>query len=221
MRILPDFQRALFFWSAPHPVRATVGAGRQPCAVPADAPFWGLFMVLGKGAVRLHPGRDRDVVTTTQRWGSASIPPGAPATGLRGLGHVAPTFGDIFKAKVQPAGGATQCTQSVPMHARLTTRGAVMAGSAVAEAFGGAGGSEWSRLGKSSEGIVVKRASQGEALVVACERRESNPDPLRDRILVLCVCEFRHVRNGLRIYGFVRGRPVVLGGCRDGARVIF
>jgi hypothetical protein len=38
------------------------------------------------------------------------------------VGHVAPTFGDIFEAKAQPAGGLGlryQLTQKYPMHVRL------------------------------------------------------------------------------------------------------
>ncbi|HEV7365127.1 MAG TPA: hypothetical protein VGN76_04725 [Gemmatimonadales bacterium] len=124
----PDFQRALFFWSYYTPVRGkglVLAANLNACGASGDAPFWSLCSIgAGQGGLRGYTqGRYRDAVMTTEqvelRFHTAGRFGG---TVFGGLGHVAPTFGDIFEAEVQPAGGLGlryQLTKNYPMHARL------------------------------------------------------------------------------------------------------
>ncbi len=124
----PDFQRYLLFWSYYAPVRGkrlVLAANLNACGASGDAPFWALCSIgAGQGGLRGYTqGRYRDAVMTTEqvelRFHTAGR---VGATVFGGLGHVAPTFGDIFEAQVQPAGGLGlryQLTQKYPMHARL------------------------------------------------------------------------------------------------------
>jgi outer membrane protein assembly factor BamA len=123
-----SFQRYLFFWSWFAPVRGdrlVLATNLNACGAGGDAPFWSLCSVgTGRGGLRGYTqGRYRDAVMTTEqaelRYHSAGR---FGAAVFLGFGHVAPTFGDIFKAQVLPAGGLGvryQLTQQYPMHLRL------------------------------------------------------------------------------------------------------
>ena len=86
--------------NAPHATRASA----EPTEIrrtPRSASF---------ETVRFGSGRDISTLT------------GFGATAFVGFGHVAPTFGDIFEARVLPAGGLGvryQLTQKYPMHMRF------------------------------------------------------------------------------------------------------
>jgi hypothetical protein len=122
------FQRYLLNWSWYAPVRGerlVVAANLNTCASGGDAPFWALCAVgVGRGGLRGYTqGRYRDTVMTTEqaelRYHSAGR---FGAAAFVGFGHVAPNLGDIFTAKVLPAGGVGaryQLTQKYPMHMRF------------------------------------------------------------------------------------------------------
>jgi len=123
-----SFQRYLLNWSWYAPVRGeqlVVATNVNGCAAGGDAPFWALCSIgAGRGGLRGYTqGRYRDTVMTTEqaelRYHSAGR---FGATAFAGMGQIAPTFGDIFSAKVLPAGGLGarfQLTQKYPMHVRF------------------------------------------------------------------------------------------------------
>ncbi len=123
-----SFQRYLFFWSWFVPVRGerwVLATNLNACGAGGDSPFWSLCSVgSGRGGLRGYTqGRYRDAVMTTEqaelRYHSAGR---FGAVVFAGLGHVAPTLGDIFKAQVLPAGGLGlryRLTRNYPMHLRL------------------------------------------------------------------------------------------------------
>ncbi|MGH7493039.1 MAG: BamA/TamA family outer membrane protein [bacterium] len=123
-----SFQRYVLFWSWYAPVRGerlVLATNLNASGASDDAPFWALPAVgFGRGGLRGYTqGRYRDAVMTTEqaelRYHSAGR---FGATVFVGFGHVAPTFGDIFKAQVLPAGGLGlryQLTQKFPMHMRF------------------------------------------------------------------------------------------------------
>jgi outer membrane protein assembly factor BamA len=122
------FQRYLLNWSWYAPVRGeqlVLAANLNACGTGGNAPFWALCAVgFGRGGLRGYTqGRYRDTVMTTEqaelRYHSAGR---FGAVAFVGFGHVAPTFSDIFNAKVLPAGGLGaryQLTQKYPMHMRF------------------------------------------------------------------------------------------------------
>lgn len=123
-----SFQRYLLNWSVYAPVRGeqlVVAANLNICGGAGNTPFWSLCSVgFGRGGLRGYTqGRYRDTVMTTEqvelRYHTAGR---IGATVFGGFGHVAPTVGDIFTAKVLPAGGIGlryQLTQKYPMHMRF------------------------------------------------------------------------------------------------------
>jgi outer membrane protein assembly factor BamA len=123
-----SFQRYVLFWSWYTPVlseRLVAAINLNASGSGGDAPFWALPSVgFGRGGLRGYTqGRYRDMVMTTEqaelRYHSAGR---FGATLFVGFGHVAPTFSDIFKAQVLPAGGLGlryQLTEKYPMHLRM------------------------------------------------------------------------------------------------------
>jgi Outer membrane protein/protective antigen OMA87 len=123
-----SFQRYLFNWSWYAPVmgeRLVVATNLNACGAGGDTPFWALCSVgFGRGGLRGYTqGRYRDAVMTTEQAELRYHHSGRfGATAFVGFGHVAPTFGDIFEARVLPAGGLGvryQLTQKYPMHMRF------------------------------------------------------------------------------------------------------
>ena len=123
-----SFQRYVLSWSWYFPVRGerlVLAANLNAAGASSGTPFWALPSVgVGRGGLRGYTqGRYRDAVMTTEQaelryHGSGRF----GATAFAGFGHVAPTFGDIFKAQVLPAGGLGlryQLTQKFPMHLRF------------------------------------------------------------------------------------------------------
>lgn len=123
------FQRYLPYWS--HYARLSgdqvlLVTNVNACAASGDTPFYALCSVgAGMGGLRGYTqGRYRDTVMTTAqselRLHTYDGRLGAVA--FAGFGMVAPNIGDIFKAKVLPAGGLGlryQLTHDYPMHLRL------------------------------------------------------------------------------------------------------
>lgn len=123
-----SFQRYVLFWSWYAPVRGerlVLATNLNVMGASSDTPFWALPSVgSGRGGLRGYTqGRYRDAVMTTEqvelRYHSAGR---FGATVFGGFGHIAPTFSDIFKAQVLPAGGLGvryQLTRKYPMHMRF------------------------------------------------------------------------------------------------------
>jgi len=123
-----SFQRYLLNWSWYAPVRGeqlVVATNVNGCGAGGSAPFWALCSIgAGRGGLRGYTqGRYRDTVMTTEqaelRYHSAGR---FGATAFAGMGQIAPTFGDIFSAKVLPAAGLGarfQLTKNYPMHIRF------------------------------------------------------------------------------------------------------
>jgi hypothetical protein len=125
-----SFQRYLLNWSWYAPVRGeqlVVATNINGCGATGNAPFWALCSIgAGRGGLRGYTqGRYRDTVMTTEQAELRYHTAGRfGATAFAGMGQVAPTFGDIFSAKVLPAGGVGvryQLTKNYPMHVRLDT----------------------------------------------------------------------------------------------------
>jgi outer membrane protein assembly factor BamA len=123
-----SFQRYVAFWSWYAPVsaeRLVLVANLNASSVGGDAPFWALPAVgVGRGGLRGYTqGRFRDSVMTTEQVELRYHGDGRfGAVVFVGMGHVAPTFGDIFSAQVLPAGGLGvryQLTEKYPMHLRF------------------------------------------------------------------------------------------------------
>lgn len=122
-----SFQRYFFTWSQYTPIREKrlMAASNITICGANNAPFWSLCAV-GSGRAGLRgytQGRYRDsVMTTVQaelRYHTAGRFGG---TLFGGFGQVAPTLGDIFSAKILPAGGVGvryQLTRHYPMHLRF------------------------------------------------------------------------------------------------------
>ena len=123
------FQRYLPYWS--HYQRLSgdqvlLATNVNACAASGNTPFYALCSVgAGMGGLRGYTqGRYRDTVMTTAqselRLHTYDGRLGAVA--FAGFGMVAPNIGDIFNAKVLPAGGLGlryQLTKDYPMHLRL------------------------------------------------------------------------------------------------------
>lgn len=123
-----SFQRYVLFWSWFAPMRGkrlVVATNLNAAGASSDTPFWALPSVgVGRGGLRGYTqGRYRDAVMTTEQVELRYHSTGRfGATVFGGFGHIAPTFGDIFKAQVLPAGGLGvryQLTKKYPMHMRF------------------------------------------------------------------------------------------------------
>ena len=123
-----SFQRYVLFWSWYTPVlgeRLVLATNLNAMGAGGDTPFWALPAVgFGRGGLRGYTqGRYRDEIMTTEQAELRYHSTGRfGAVAFVGFGHVAPTFGQIFKAQVLPAGGLGlryQLTEKFPMHLRF------------------------------------------------------------------------------------------------------
>lgn len=123
-----DFQRYAAFvslFTTIRPERLVLAGNVTMCAAGGDAPFYGLCTLgVGRGGLRgYQQGRYRDSVMTTVQGELRYHTAGRlGATAFAGFGQVAPGLGDIWDAKVLPAGGVGlrfQLTDKYPMHMRL------------------------------------------------------------------------------------------------------
>jgi len=123
-----SFQRYVLFWSWYTPLSGeslVLATNLNAMSAGGDTPFWALPAVgFGRGGLRGYTqGRYRDATMTTEQAELRYHTAGRfGAVGFVGFGHVAPTFGEIFKAQVLPAGGLGvryQLTEKFPMHLRF------------------------------------------------------------------------------------------------------
>lgn len=122
------FQRYLAAWSwytRLHGDRLILATNLSACGAAGEAPFYGLCSV-GAGRYGLRgytQGRYRDSVMTTVQAELRFHTAGRfGAAAFAGFGQVAPNTGDIFTARVLPAGGLGvryRLTRRYPMHMRF------------------------------------------------------------------------------------------------------
>jgi hypothetical protein len=123
-----NFQRYFGGWSwytTLRDRRFVLATNANASAAAGDAPFYALPSV-GAGLYGLRgytQGRYRDKVMITAQTEARYHGEGrVGATAFAGFGQVAPTFGDLGKSLVLPAGGLGlryQLTREFPMHLRL------------------------------------------------------------------------------------------------------
>ena len=123
-----SFQRYQFAWSLYSTLREqrlVLATNINVNAASSGTPFWALPAIgFGRGGLRGYTqGRYRDAVMATEQAELRYHTEGRfGATLFFGLGHVAPTVGNIFTAEVMPAGGfglRYQLTEKFPMHLRF------------------------------------------------------------------------------------------------------